>query len=251
MAVTEPLTARPGERTAWRKLFARLDDFEGSLGSDQRYQWQVMLSELLCKARSGISQGQLGPEVWHDLIDRAGRLADPGILFRGPAPAALSVDGLRAEFGWARDLGGVARTGSIGYVRGGPLAVSAQRDPDMQRWVGALLGEPVIQFGSVYYFVLERPGDELPTQLHEFAMRQHVPCSAPVIAVSVLLERTCSDHDGRLYRIDRDLRTEYLDDVPGDCTVYRATGTVHGRAKLSGQALAVNLLLRFVPASHG
>lgn len=60
-----------------------------------------------------------------------------------------------------------------------------------------------------------------------------------------------SDDSGRLYRIDRDFCTEYLDDVPGDCTMYRATGTVHGRARLSGEALAVNLLLRFVPASCG
>ncbi|MGH3905396.1 MAG: hypothetical protein ACRDTE_14585 [Pseudonocardiaceae bacterium] len=249
--MSEPLTVRPGElRDNWGKLFARLDDLERSLGSDERYQWQVMLSELLCTARSAVERGRLGPEVWHDLIDRAERLADPGILFRGPAPALLSVDGLRAEFALARDAG-VARTGTVGYVRGDPLAVAAQRDPDMQNWVSDLLGEPVVQFGSVFYYVFERPGDELPTQLHEFAMRRDVPGVAPVIAVSVLLERTAPDDGGRLYRVDRDFGTEHLDSVPGDCTVYRATGTVHGRTKLSREALAVNLLLRFVPVSRG
>lgn len=232
----------------WAGLAARLDGLERALGPDERYQWQIMLSELICSAYRGISTGRIAPVVWDDLTGRVGRLTEPGVLFCGPAPSVLDFPTLRSEAArLAADPGG--RTGAVAYVRAGPATVRAQADPAVVDWVAELAGGPVVPFGTPYFYVYDRAGDHLPMQLHEFAMRENVPGSAPVIALSVLLERSGSGDAGRLYVVDRSRRPAYQDRDPGDCVLYRATGTVHGRAELADGDRTVNTVLRWVPSS--
>jgi hypothetical protein len=228
-----------------------LDAFGRGLTARETYHFHLLISGLLGPAL-GSSAGGTGSDYRH-LTQLLSRLAPSGTVFRGPCPLMPPVAELQAEAIEVHSAR-VGRTGTIAYASGGDVARTAHTAPEVTGWVSELAGSAVVPFGAPYYYFLERPGDCLPAQVHELAVRSGGLAgeeTAEVVLVSCLVAHGAgAPESGCLYRLDGAGRRHQLEERVGEWVVLRASGTPHGRPAVAPGDFVCSLSLLYTPVQR-